>query len=459
MAKTGKASLSAASEFMCIDKSTFSRFLASHYENAEIMHLFLSKRQGKKMKRLGKSLGKGLSHWDAAVIVDSTFLHRSSLKVENVQRFNHGKGFETGHQITNIILVVGDIVIPLVPIYFYTKKYCLTYNIEYKTEHQYLIEYLENLDLREYLGRHSAKKILFLADSGYDNHKIQKTVIKKKWNFVVAIKNFRSLRSMEQHQQAQNNKTHWIFTDKCVDYLKKSIKNTVICKRLNQLQKEERKYSKKQDFLAEISKLNGREYAEKNRNTLLGLANPYSYQKVSDFIQQLQAKWATVSIANNTTTKKRREFRIKQTVAHLCKIGKVLLLCSEERNRPDGRRKYLVCSNVDINAKEVILAYRLRWKIEIFHKHVKMQLGFEDVATERFNSVITHIETVYCAYILLDNLFFEKKGKQKKIIEKKKLVRNILKTKKSSRILKLLSRFGGFEKYKDELRGGLKNVS
>jgi hypothetical protein len=43
----------------------------------------------------------------------------------------------------------------------------------------------------------------------------------------------------------------------------------------------------------------------------------------------------------------------------------------------------------------------MRWRIEIFHKEVKMFLGFEDVATRTFESVKAHVHWVYCAYILL----------------------------------------------------------
>ena len=39
--------------------------------------------------------------------------------------------------------------------------------------------------------------------------------------------------------------------------------------------------------------------------------------------------------------------------------------------------------------------------MELFHKTVKQYLGFEDVATSGFDSVVSHVHWVYCAYILL----------------------------------------------------------
>src|SRR5438876_777368 len=77
------------------------------------------------------------------------------------------------------------------------------------------------------------------------------------------------------------------------------------------------------------------------------------------------------------------------------------LLCSEAKKRPDGRRKYLACNDDKATARQIVMGYRLRWKIELFHKDTKMHLGFEAVATTGFPSVASHVHWVYCAYLLL----------------------------------------------------------
>jgi len=41
-----------------------------------------------------------------------------------------------------------------------------------------------------------------------------------------------------------------------------------------------------------------------------------------------------------------------------------------------------------------MLGYRLRWTMELFHKTVKQHLGFEDVATSGFDSVMSHVHWV-----------------------------------------------------------------
>jgi len=49
----------------------------------------------------------------------------------------------------------------------------------------------------------------------------------------------------------------------------------------------------------------------------------------------------------------------------------------------------------------------MRWAIEIFHKEVKMFLGFEDVATKWFSSVMAHVHWVYSVYMLLNSKYIE----------------------------------------------------
>ena len=76
------------------------------------------------------------------------------------------------------------------------------------------------------------------------------------------------------------------------------------------------------------------------------------------------------------------EFRTRDTIGYLRYVGQVQLVCSELRKRPEGRRKYFACNDMRVTARQIILGYRLRWAIELFHKTVKQHLGFEDVATQ-----------------------------------------------------------------------------
>lgn len=173
------------------------------------------------------------------------------------------------------------------------------------------------------------------------------------------------------------------------------------------------------------------------------------------FKNHRRLKWQTIRIYTNGSKIKRKDFRIRQIIGYLRNVGKVQLICSEYKKRPDGRRKYLACNDLKATARQILMGYRLRWRIEIFHKEVKMHLGFEDVATSCFKSVMAHVHWVYCAYILLN---FNPPGVSENlsgVMDKQHRVKEIVESRKISRIRQLLTQFNGAEKLRYELREAL----
>ena len=179
MISVRKHSLSAAAEFSGSATSQFSRFLKNHTDVAVYNLHQLSKKQAKHFSVVLNCLAKSQLTWKVALLIDSTIQHRSSLHADNVKRFNHGKGFQIGHQWTNIVLLINDKLIPLPPIPFYTKSHCRKHRMKYRTENALVVEYVDNLNLIDYIGAHRSKHVVVLADSGYDDRKIQKAIIKK----------------------------------------------------------------------------------------------------------------------------------------------------------------------------------------------------------------------------------------------------------------------------------------
>jgi Transposase DDE domain len=157
----------------------------------------------------------------------------------------------------------------------------------------------------------------------------------------------------------------------------------------------------------------------------------------------------------NGVKRKRMEFRIRHTIGYLRYVGRVQLVCSELKKRPDGRRKYFACSDVNVTARQIVRGYRLRWAVELFHKDVKQHLGFEDVATTSFDSVKSHVHWVYCAYILLHMAPPGVSPDTKSLGAKQRQLQQLLKAKEKRRVLQKLTQIGGVERYKDELRQAL----
>ncbi len=174
-----KHALTAAANFSGLETSQFSRFLKYHPDMAVYNLNQLSKKQAKRFSPLINSLAKNQLPWKVAILIDSTIEQRSSLHADNVKRFNHGKGFQIGHQWTNVVLIINDKLIPLVPIPFYSKSYCRQHKLKYQTENALVVEYINDLNLQDYIGAHDPKDVVVLADSGYDDRKIEEAIIKK----------------------------------------------------------------------------------------------------------------------------------------------------------------------------------------------------------------------------------------------------------------------------------------
>lgn len=166
-------------------------------------------------------------------------------------------------------------------------------------------------------------------------------------------------------------------------------------------------------------------------------------------------KWSTVRVPVNSTRKKRMEFRVRQITGYLRNVGKTQLICSEFKKRPQGRRKYLACNDFKAAPRQILIGYRLRWAIEIFHKHIKMFLGFEDVATKWFAAVESHVHWVYCAYILMNLCPIRGVDKNGSIAQKQEVINHIVRLREKSRVRQLLTRFNGVDVYKNELQQAL----
>jgi hypothetical protein len=188
MTPARKHSLHEAARFSGVHKSQFSRFLKNHLGVAVYTLDQLSKKEAKRLSRVATPLAKGVLPWKIALLIDSTFQHRSTRHTENAKKFNHGKGFVIGHQWTNIVLCINEMIVPLAPIAFHSKKYCHENNLKYKTQNESVVEYLTWLNLRDYIGPHHPNDVIVLADSGYDDKKIENAVIEKGWNFIIALK-------------------------------------------------------------------------------------------------------------------------------------------------------------------------------------------------------------------------------------------------------------------------------
>jgi hypothetical protein len=191
-----------ASQVSGIDQSRFSRLLRNHPELAVESLQSLSQQITGEKAPGRKPLVSG-APWTIGVLVDATLHERSSRHVHNAQRFNHGEGFVIGHQWTNVVLTLGEDIIPLPPIPFLTRSECKRRGISYRTEHEQVITYLQELNLNAWVGLHDPSEVVVLMDSGYDNKRIQNTIVDLGWDFVGSLKSSRGAKSIHANSSSK----------------------------------------------------------------------------------------------------------------------------------------------------------------------------------------------------------------------------------------------------------------
>lgn len=199
MLEVAKHSQTCAEMISGMDQSQFSRFLKGHGDLAVQSLQALAKAAASKLAKGRKPLVPGVD-WTVGILYDATLHPRSSLHVENAQRFNHGQGFVVGHQWTNVILYVNGRVIPLPPIPFWSKNECKRRRVPYKTEHERLREYMEALNLAELVGPYDPEEVVVMGDSGYDDKKLQAAILARGWDFLGALKVARGTKTSVEHE-------------------------------------------------------------------------------------------------------------------------------------------------------------------------------------------------------------------------------------------------------------------
>jgi len=385
MVVTTKHALEEAARFSRLHTSLFSRMLQSHAKVAMTTLERLSKTQA---RQCAKALARrnGLP-WKIVILLDSTLQHRASLHPENAKTFNHGKGYVIGHPWTTIVLVLGDMLMPLRPIPFSSKRYCQTHALTYHSEHARVVAYLRLLDLEDSMGSYDRREVLVLADSGYDDKKIEPAIADKGWDCIIALGTTRSVTS-EALSLTPPTSQQWCHID-------------------------------------------------------------------TFFRRHRRLKWHTLRLATRGTKRKRMDVRVRHTSGSLRYVGKVELVCSELRNRPDGRRTYLACNDLRATARQIVMGYRRRWAVELFHKSVKQHLGFEEGATHGFDAVISHVHWVSSAYILLHMSPPGLSPGVQSLGDKQRALQQGLADKEKRHILQKLTQIGGVQRYKAELRQAL----
>jgi hypothetical protein len=194
MVVTTKHSLEEAARFSGLHTSPFSKMLKAPSKVAVYTLASLSKQQAKHVAQAWQKL-KELP-WKIAMVVDRTLQHRASLHPANAKTFNHGPGCVVAHEGTNIVWLLNDLLMPLRPIPFSRQRSCRAHALTYRTEHDLVVEYIQQLNLADSIGSYDPREGVVLTDSGYDKKKIQHASADKPWHFLIALGKTRRVKAV-----------------------------------------------------------------------------------------------------------------------------------------------------------------------------------------------------------------------------------------------------------------------
>jgi hypothetical protein len=197
--------------------------------------------------------------------------------------------------------------------------------------------------------------------------------------------------------------------------------------------------SKKWDLLMAIGK---------QRNILISHEKPSHYGKpeskvgVFDAFQRFnrRAEKITCKLPKLQGQKKRKIFTVKRLNGKLSGVRSQNLAILSSQTKRQKKIKYIVCSRSNLPTWMIVQAFSIRFYIEQFHKEIKQYFGFEDMASKRFDSVISHVNFVYSVYHLLNIVYRDKKIGMK---EKQKLFTEAMAQQESATIIQLSTRFDG----------------
>jgi hypothetical protein len=385
MVVTTPHSLAQAARFSGLHTSLFSNMWQSHAKGAIATLERLATTQARQFSKVLQRVN-GLP-WKIVIIIDSTLQHRASLHPENAKTFHHGQGDVIGHQWTNIVLILGDMLMPLRPIPFESKRYGQAHALDYHSAHARVVAYLRPLALEDSMGSYDRREVLVWADSGDDNKKIAHAIADKGWHCILALGTTRSVKAAARALTTPTSQ-QWCHID-------------------------------------------------------------------TFFRRHRRRKWHTIRLTTHGNTRKRMDVRVRHPSGSLRYVGKGELVCSERRHRPDGRRTSLACNDLRTTARQIVMGYRLRWAVELFHTSVKQNLGFEEGATHGFDAVISHVHWVYRASILLHMSPPGLSPGVQSLGDKQRALQQGLADKEKRHILQKLTQIGGVQRYKDELRQAL----
>jgi len=137
-------------------------------------------------------------------------------------------------------------------------------------------------------------------------------------------------------------------------------------------------------------------------NRILKIGNSSKYRKLSFISKMISSqKLKKYEIEN-------KSYNVWSSSVSLHKLPFVRLIISKEIGKKDSKNFHLISTNINDSPEEIINTYKLRWKIETFHRDMKQNLGFASAFFRKESGIVRHSVFVILAFAVLSLIMYRR---------------------------------------------------
>jgi SRSO17 transposase len=147
-------------------------------------------------------------------------------------------------------------------------------------------------------------------------------------------------------------------------------------------------------------------------NRKIKIGKERKWRKLSFVSERLHSQKMDKKVIEN------KSYEVYSSVVTLNRLPSVKMIISEQKDKEENLvgKAHLISTNITDTIEEIICTYKLRWKIETYHRDIKQNLGFATVFFARREGIIRHAILASITYAVL-NLFMFRMGKSMTIGE------------------------------------------
>jgi len=159
-----------------------------------------------------------------------------------------------------------------------------------------------------------------------------------------------------------------------------------------------------QELIKKCIRIKARVVCSIKTNRKVKLHKKRKWRKLSFISERIRSQKLDKQIIENKT------YETYSSVVTLNHLSSVKLIISEQMNKDDelAGKAHLISTNIEDSAEEIIRTYKYRWKIEVYHRDIKQNLGFATVFFARREGIVRHSILASITYAVLSLFMYRK---------------------------------------------------